>query len=183
MASFLQESYAVLERTPATLTALLSGLPAAWTDATDGPGTWSPYVVIGHLIHGERADWMPRLEIILEHGPSPPFAPFDRDAQFQESAGRTMDALLGEFTDLRNANLARLRALNLKPGQLDLQGTHPAFGLVTVRQLLATWTAHDSRASGANQPYHGPALPPRSRPMGGVSLRNALVVSQPGAIS
>jgi len=99
--------------------------------------------VIGHLIHGERADWMPRLEIILEHGPSRPFAPFDRDAQFQESAGRTMDALLGEFTDLRNANLARLRAMNLQPGQLDLQGTHPAFGLVTVRQLLATWTAHD----------------------------------------
>ncbi len=136
---FLNECLAVLTRTPAVLDALLRDLPEAWTSATEGEGTWSPYVVIGHLIHGERADWMPRVEIILQHGPQRPFDPFDRESQ---SSG-PLPALLDEFRALRQANLGRLRALNLQPAQLDLVGTHPALGTVTLRQLLATCTAHD----------------------------------------
>src|SRR6266851_8144973 len=138
---FLEESLSVLGRTPATLDALLRDLPEAWTAATEGPCTWIPYVVASHLIHGERADWMPRLAIILEHGPSRPFDPFDREAQFRESDGKSLSTLLDEFGALRRANLARLCALNLQPTQLEMKGTHPALGRVTVRQLLATWTA------------------------------------------
>jgi hypothetical protein len=140
---FLEECLPILTRTPATLDALLRGLPEVWTDSTEGPGTWSPYVVIGHLIHGERADWMPRLAIILEHGPARPFDPFDREAQYRESVGKPLPALLDEFAALRRDNLERLRALDLQPAQLELRGAHPALGPVTVRQLLATWTAHD----------------------------------------
>ena len=140
---FIHECLSVLTRTPATLDALLRDLPEAWTAATEGPGTWSPYVVIGHLIHGETADWMPRLAIILEHGPTRPFDPFDREAQFSDSQGTSLSTLLDEFSALRRDNLTRLRALNLQAAQLELQGTHPALGPVTVRQLLATWTAHD----------------------------------------
>lgn len=142
-AAFLEEVLPVLTRTPPALDALLRNLPEAWTAATEGPGTWSPYVVIGHLIHGEKADWMPRLTIILEHGPSRPFDPVDRDAQFRESHGKSLSTLLDEFSVLRRGNLERLRALNLQPAQFELHGTHPALGPVTVRQLLATWTAHD----------------------------------------
>jgi hypothetical protein len=139
---FLDDTIAVLTRTPAAIDALLRGLPEPWTAATEGPGTWSPYDVLGHLIHGEKTDWMPRLEIILVHGVSRPFDPYDREAQF--AAERVpMAALLEEFVALRAANLARLRALDLQPEQLDLQGIHPAFGPVTARQLLATWAAHD----------------------------------------
>ena len=140
MSTFLDESVAVLTRTPAALDALLRDLPAAWTDATEGPGTWSPYVVIGHLIHAEKADWIPRLHIILEHGTTRAFEPFDREAQFRESAGKSLPALLDEFASLRRDNLSHLRSLTL---DLDLQGAHPEFGPVTIRQLLATWTAHD----------------------------------------
>lgn len=140
---FLEETLAVLTRTPATLSALLRDLPEAWTSATEGPGTWSPYVVIGHLIHGEKADWMPRLTIILEHGESRPFDRFDREAQFKEPTGRPLSALLDEFADLRRDNLALLRNLALQPEQLNLTGMHPDLGPVTVRQLLAAWTAHD----------------------------------------
>ncbi len=141
--SFLPECLAVLTRTPAMLDSFLRGLPDVWTDATDGTGTWSPYVVVGHLIHGERTDWMPRLGIILQHGTARAFEPFDREAQFRESAGRPLGALLDEFAALRRENLERLRALDLQPAQLELQGRHPDLGTVTVRQLLATWTAHD----------------------------------------
>ena len=140
---FLEESISVLARTPAALDALLRGLPEAWVAATEGPGTWSPYVVVGHLIHGEKVDWMPRLEIILEHGLGRAFEPFDREAQFSESHGKPMSALLDEFVYMRRNNLQRLQELNLQPGQLALRGMHPAFGAVTIRQLLATWTAHD----------------------------------------
>jgi len=141
--TFLPECLAVLTRTPATLDSLLRDLPQAWTDATEGPGTWSPYVVIGHLIHGEKADWIPRLEIILEHGPRRPFDPFDREAQFRDSKGKSLSTLLDEFRDCRRHSLERLRAMNLQPEQFELKGTHPTLGPVTVRNLLATWTAHD----------------------------------------
>jgi hypothetical protein len=141
--SFLDECLSVLTRTPATLNAMLRDLPEVWTTATEGPGTWSPYDVIGHLIHGERVDWMPRLAIILEHGPERIFDRFDREAQFRESQGKSLSLLLDEFGALRRDNAAGLRALNLQPEQLELQGRHPALGFVTARQLLATWTAHD----------------------------------------
>jgi hypothetical protein len=139
---FLGECLAVLTRTPATLDTLLRHLPDAWTSATEGPGTWSPYTVIGHLIHAEKADWMPRLAIILEHGTSRPFHPFDREAQLREEP-RLLPTLLDEFATLRRENLTRLRELNLQPDQLALEGRHPGLGIVTARQLLATWTAHD----------------------------------------
>ncbi len=142
-APFVDECLPVLTATPAALDALLRGLPDAWTTATEGPGTWSPYVVLGHLIHGEKTDWIPRLEGILQYGCSQPFETFDREAQFRDSAGKSLADLLDEFRELRAANVARLRALDLQAEQLDLQGMHPAFGAVTMRQLLATWTAHD----------------------------------------
>ena len=142
-APFLDECVSILTRTPATLNALLRDLPEAWTSVTEGAGTWSPYDVVGHLIHGEKADWLPRLKTILEHGTSRPFDPFDREAQFRESTGKTLPMLLDEFTALRRDNLSRLQELNLEPAQLQLRGMHPTLGPVTARQLLATWTAHD----------------------------------------
>lgn len=142
-AAFIDECFSVLTRTPAALNAMLRDLPEAWITATEGPGTWSPYIVIGHLVHGEKVDWMSRLQMILEHGTERPFDPFDREAQFHESEGKSLAALLDEFSALRRENLSRLRALNLQPKQLELRGNHPTLGQVTLRQLLATWTAHD----------------------------------------
>ena len=142
-AAFVDECISVLSRTPATLNVLLRDLPEPWITATEGPGTWSPYDVIGHLIHGEQTDWMVRLHIILEQGPSRPFDKFDREAQFRDSEGKSLATLLDEFIALRAGNLDRLRALNLQPSQLELLGTHPTFGPVTLRQLLATWVGHD----------------------------------------
>jgi hypothetical protein len=140
---FVAECLSVLTRTPAVLDALLRDLPEVWTEATEGAGTWSPYVVMGHLIHGEKTDWIPRLNIILEHGASQPFEPFNMTAQFRDSVGRPLNALLDEFSRLRRQNVARLRGLDLSDRQLQREGMHPALGRVTVRQLLATWTAHD----------------------------------------
>jgi hypothetical protein len=122
---------------------LLGDLPDAWTAATEGPGTWSPFVVIGHLIHAEKADWIPRLAIILEYGTSRPFEPFDREAQLRERDGKSLPALLQEFADSRLDSIARLRAMHLTPEKLELKGMHPGLGIVTARQLMATWTAHD----------------------------------------
>jgi hypothetical protein len=139
----VNEGAAVLERTPATLQAMLDGLPAAWTDATEGPETWSPYVVVGHLIHGERTDWIPRARIILEQGANRRFTPYDRFAQFRESEGRPLAELLDEFARLRAENLATLRQWQLTEAQLSLTGEHPALGTVTLQQLLACWVAHD----------------------------------------
>lgn len=139
----LNDGIAVLERTPAVLRTLLAGLPASWTDATEGADTWSPYVVVGHLIHGERADWIARSEIILAQGADRRFTPFDREAQFRESAGKSLGELLDEFAALRAANLQVLRGWQLTDAHLALHGEHPAFGPVTLRQLLATWVAHD----------------------------------------
>jgi hypothetical protein len=142
-ADFLKECLAVLTRTPRALDALLRDLPECWTEATEGPGTWSPRVVVGHMIHVEKVDWMPRLAIILEHGANRPFDALDREAQFQESQATPLPALLDEFGTLREGNLARLRTLDLQPAQLELNGMHPALGAVTARQLLATTVAHD----------------------------------------
>ena len=134
---------AVLERTPRTLAAMLSGLPSDWIDATEGPETWSPYVIIGHLIHGERTDWIPRAQIILAQGTDRRFTPYDRFAQFRESKGKTLAELLDELERLRAGNLATLAGWRLTRDQLALEGEHPDFGAVTLGQLLATWVAHD----------------------------------------
>jgi uncharacterized damage-inducible protein DinB len=133
----------LLARTPATLRTLLGGLSEGWVRQDEGEGTWSPFDVIGHLIHGERTDWMPRLRLVLEHGTERAFTPFDRFAQLEASKGRALEDLLAEFEALRARNLAELDGLCLGERQLDLQGRHPELGLVTLRQLLATWVAHD----------------------------------------
>jgi hypothetical protein len=139
----LADGIAVLERTPAALRAMLHGLSPSWTEATEGPDTWSPYTVVGHLIQGERTDWITRAEIILAQGEDRRFTPFDRFAQFRDSEGKSLQQLLSEFERLRAGNLAILRGWQLTDDQLALQGEHPAFGAVTLRQLLATWVAHD----------------------------------------
>src|ERR1700733_15095369 len=118
---FVEECLSVLARTPETLDALLRDLPDAWTVATDGPGTWSPYVVVGHLIHAEKTDWIPRMSIILEHGTSRPFEAFDREAQLRESNTKSLPALLQEFTDARQESIGKLRAMHLTSEQLELK--------------------------------------------------------------
>jgi hypothetical protein len=136
------DAIAVLNRTPASLSALLDGVPDIWARATEGEGTWSPYDVVGHLVHGERTDWMVRARQILS-GDTRPFAPFDRDAQFDERTELTMEERLAAFTELRARNVAELLALNLAASDLSRTGQHPAFGEVTLAQLLATWVVHD----------------------------------------
>jgi hypothetical protein len=139
----LTQGIAVLERTPQTLRAMLAGLPPAWTDATEGPDTWSPYVIVGHLIHAERTDWIPRARIVLAQGADRRFTPYDRFAQFRESEGKSLPDLLDEFARLRAESVATLAGWRLTDAPLDLTGEHPEFGAVTLRQLLATWVAHD----------------------------------------
>ena len=139
----LNEGISVLERTPATLRAMLDGLAPAWTDANEGLQTWSPYVIVGHLIHGERTDWIPRAQIILAQAAERRFEPYDRFAQFRESEGKSLAELLDEFAQLRPGNVATLVGWDLTDAQLQLEGEHPEFGRVTLRQLLATWVAHD----------------------------------------
>jgi hypothetical protein len=139
----LSSGLAVLERTPHTLHALLDGLGPEWTDAHEGPDTWSPYIIVGHLVHGERDDWIPRARLILEQGPQRRFTPYDRFAQFKESEGKSLSALLAEFAHLRAANVAIVRGWALTDEHLSLEGEHPEFGAVSLRQLLATWVAHD----------------------------------------
>ena len=139
----LDAATAVLERTPATFEAMLAGLPPEWIDATEGPDTWSPYVIVGHLVHAEHADWIPRAQLILEYGRNRPFTPFDRNAQFRESKGKSLGDLLDEFARVRSANLDTLAGWHLTPEHLRLEGEHPAFGAVTLGQLLSTWVAHD----------------------------------------
>jgi hypothetical protein len=139
----LNAGVAVLERTPRTLRAMLAGLPPAWIDADEGPDTWSPFVIVGHLIQGERSDWIPRAQLILAQGANRKFTPFDRTAQFRDSQGKTLAQLLDEFERLRAESLATLAGWKLDDAQLALEGEHPAFGPVTLRQLLATWVTHD----------------------------------------
>ncbi len=139
----LDDARTLLQRTPRTLHALLDDLPPDWAEATEGPDTWSPTGVLGHLIHGERSDWIPRVRIILARGAAPRFAPVDRFAHVHESAGKSLPVLLEDFARLRADNLVALDGFDLSDAQLDLPGEHPAFGTVTLRQLLATWVAHD----------------------------------------
>jgi hypothetical protein len=133
----------VLQRTPRVLGELLRDLPHDWTSATEGAGTWSPFDVVGHLIHGERTDWMPRVEHMLRYGDTVAFPAFDREAMFTASKGLTLAELLDTFEQLRNQGLARLNQLALTGADLTRHGRHPEFGIVTMGQHLATWVAHD----------------------------------------
>jgi hypothetical protein len=139
----LQQTISLLTRTPAALNALLRDLPETWTMRNEGEDTWTVFEVIGHLIHGERTDWMSRAKTILEFGESRTFQPFDRLGQRQEIPGKSLDQRLDEFAHLRFENLSVLRALNLQQEDLALRGQHPVFGTVTLSQLLATWAVHD----------------------------------------
>ena len=139
----LPETIALLEHTPAVFNALLRGLPDTWTQQNEGADTWSAFDVIGHLIHGERTDWMARARIILQKGESRAFESFDRLGHIPESRGKSLEQLLDEFARLRQENLAALRALNLQPEDLARRGRHPALGVVTLSELLATWAVHD----------------------------------------
>ena len=139
----LESAQQILRRTPSTLSSLLRDLPEDWVRADEGPGTWSAFDVLGHLIHGEQTDWVPRARTILDLGVSKPFEPFDRFAQLQAGEGRSVNQLLEEFSALRKRNLVTLDGLRLGPDQLRLEGTHPEFGVVTLSQLLSTWVAHD----------------------------------------
>lgn len=136
-------SMEVLGRTPATLSALLNGLADPWVRGTEGPETFSPFDVVGHLVDGEETDWIPRARIILARGADPRFTPYDRFRHRTRNVGRSLDSLLAEFARLRSDNLTLLRSWRLTPAELELPGTHPSLGQVTLRQLLAAWVAHD----------------------------------------
>ncbi len=138
-----EDALPLLIRTPAVLQTLLADLPEPWIRGTEGPDTWSPFDIVGHLIHGERTDWITRTELLLSQGESATFTPFDRFAQFQASRHKTLPDLLDTFAQLRAANLVRLRSLGLTADDLDRRGRHPDLGTVTLGQLLATWVAHD----------------------------------------
>jgi hypothetical protein len=139
----LDDVVAVLTRTPASLDALLRGLPDIWVRRDEGKDTWSAFDIVGHLIFGEKTDWIPRARIILESGEARAFDPFDRFAQFRESQGKSTQQLLDEFARLRTENVAALRAMNLQPRDFARRGKHPELGVVTLAQLLATWAVHD----------------------------------------
>ncbi len=139
----LNRSCEILERTPSVLNELLYGLTDEWIMSNEGPETFSPFDVVGHLIHGEKTDWVARAKIILETGQARPFEPYDRFAQFEESRGKTLGQLLDEFAALRKENVKWLQSLELKEGDLERKGMHPSLGEVTLRNLLATWVVHD----------------------------------------
>jgi len=143
MAQNLEHTISLLARTPAALDALLRDLPDAWTLRNEGENTWSAFDIVGHLVHGDRTDWMPRAKMILQFGETRAFEPFDRWGQARESEGKSLGQLLDEFARLRRDSLAELRALNLRPEDLARRGRHPALGVVTLSELLATWAAHD----------------------------------------
>ena len=139
----LNPAFEILERTPVVLRNWLAGLDRTWIENNYGEETFSPFDVVGHLLHGERTDWMARVEMILEHGESQTFTPWDRYAMKTESLGKTIDQLLDEFAIARGENLDKLKAKNLGDADLQRMGTHPRFGQVTLQQLLATWVTHD----------------------------------------
>ena len=139
----LEHAKEILGRTPATLNAMLRGVSEAWLVGNEGAETWSPYDVVGHLIHGEETDWIPRARIILEHGEARAFEPFDRVGMFEKSKGKPITQLLDEFAKLRKQSLNELSAMNLTPEALEKRGKHPELGVVTMKQLLAAWVVHD----------------------------------------
>ncbi len=139
----LPEAVAILQRTPDVLNSMLLGISEEWTSRNEGPDTWSAFDVVGHLIHGEQTDWIPRMEIILSGTGEKKLEPFDRFAQFEQSSGKTLTLLLMEFKVMRNKNIDLLLSKKLTDADLERRGTHPDFGPVTLSQLLATWVVHD----------------------------------------
>lgn len=139
----LEPAKSVLQRTPATLNSLLRDLSDEWIIHNEGPDTWSPFDVVGHLIHGEKTDWIPRAKIILADGENRSFVPFDRFAMFAESKGKSLGELLETFAALRRENLRELEQMNLTRELLAKRGKHPELGIVTLSELLATWVVHD----------------------------------------
>lgn len=139
----INKSVEILRRTPSVLSELLLGLHNDWIENNEAPGTFSPFDVVGHLVHGEKTDWPVRATMILEHGISKTFEPYDRFAQFKESRGKTLKELLKEFDTLRSKNLRWLKSLKLSDTDLDKKGVHPSLGEVSLRQLLSTWVVHD----------------------------------------
>ena len=139
----LKESREILERTPYIIQAFLKNISSDWAKQNEGGESWSPYEILGHLIHGERTDWIPRCQIILDFGTSHPFTPFDRNAQKNESKGKSLSQLIDEFKKLRKENLAKLDAMELTEEDLEKKGMHPALGEVNLSELLASWTVHD----------------------------------------
>ena len=139
----LEQATAVLQRTPLTLNSLLRELPDSWLVQNEGPETWSPYEIVGHLIHGEETDWIPRARIIVEHGEELAFEPFDRFAMIEKFKHRSMSELLDTVTRIRSENLHELQQMNLTAELLEKRGKHPELGVVTLKQLLATWVVHD----------------------------------------
>ncbi len=139
----LQKSLEILERTPGVLNSMLGGLSQDWTANNEGSESWSPFDMLGHLVHGEQTDWLPRMELILSEKEDNTFEPFDRFAQFRNSKGKTMQQLLDEFTFLRTNNLGSVRARNLGRKELQLKGFHPSLGEVSLAELLAAWVVHD----------------------------------------
>ncbi|NNE67377.1 MAG: DinB family protein [Pyrinomonadaceae bacterium] len=138
-----EKAIEILSRTPAVLRGLLEGLSDEWSRGESKEDSWNPYDVIGHYIHGEKTDWIPRAKIILAQGDSVGFVTFDRLAQFEDSKGKSLDSLLEEFSRLRIENLHTLRSMSLTDDQMDMKGMHPELGEVTLRQLLSTWVVHD----------------------------------------
>lgn len=139
----LQHTIALLSRTPAALNALLRDLPEEWTHRNEGEKTWTAFDIVGHLIHGDRTDWVARAKRILEFGETKAFEPFDRLGQERESQGKSLSQLLDEFVRVRSEKLDELRSLNLSAADLEKRGLHPALGVVTLSELLATWATHD----------------------------------------
>ncbi len=139
----ISTSIEILERTPVVLRSLLQGLSDEWVTPNEGSGTWSAYDIVGHLIHGEKTDWIPRMQIIRSGSDERKFEKFDRFAQFENSKGKTMLQLLDEFSQLREININILRSANITDSQFGETGVHPAFGNVTLSQLLSTWVVHD----------------------------------------
>ena len=139
----LEQAISVLQKTPEVMKTLLSGLSSEWTANNEGGDSWSPYDVIGHLVHGEKTDWMPRLEIVLREKGNKTFTPYDRFAQFELSKGKSLDELLLEFETLRNQNLQTLRSKNLNREDLQRHGIHPELGPVTLSEMLSAWVVHD----------------------------------------
>jgi hypothetical protein len=139
----LEHTFALLARTPAALDALLRDLPDVWSNRNEGNNSWSAVDIVGHLIHGERTDWLARARMVLRHGEAQTFEPFDRLGHTRDSQGKPLAQLLDEFAHLRSDNLAELRALTLRPEDLERRGRHPVFGPVTLSELLATWAVHD----------------------------------------
>ena len=137
------KSIEILERTPGALLQMVDGVSEDWTSVNEGEGTWSVYDVIGHLIHAERTDWITRMELILSDIPNKTFHPFDRFAQFQNSKGKSLKQLLIEFQEIRGLNIEKLKRMDITTNRLIATGIHPAFGEVTLSQLLATWVVHD----------------------------------------